>query len=97
MKRSRKNLLENIHIVNKNLLVCEICQNQLNKPLLPYKNIYQIVSAKTLIKTYVKICFFKHVYRMFSYELYILNCEQQIISLLYYISNLSQLWKLTVY
>lgn len=70
-------------------------QKQLNKSLLPYKNIYQIISAKTVITTYVKISAIP--YKMFSYELYIINCEEQIISLLYYINNLSQLWKLTVY
>lgn len=70
-------------------------QKQLNKSLLPYKNIYKIISAKTVITTYVKISAIP--YKMFSYELYIINCEQQIISLLYSINNLSQLWKLTVY
>lgn len=53
-------------------------QKQLNKSLLPYKNIYQIISAKTVITTYVKISAIP--YRMFSYELYIINCEQHIIS-----------------
>ena len=200
MKQSRKNLLENIHVAKSRLWhIVELIrifysvkfesQKQLNKPLSPYKYIYQIISAKTVITTYIKISGIP--YRMFSYataaakslqscptlcdpidgsppgspvpgilqartlewvaisffnawkwkvkvkslscvrlfstpwtsafqapptmgfsrqeywigvplpspfsyELYIINCEQQIISLLYYI-NLSRLWKLTVY